>query len=183
MSQESSHFPISNEIRDTGGKRAQQHDKANFSSCSFESQCVYTSTYTLQAIVYTEKAQSTDKGPQTSLKPTSWGGRTSGHPGPTSTNPGPQGHKPGSPRCARCTEAGRMGLGTAHPCTKLSSSCSQETAVRGCRDLGQGLLAALLQPSLQGPRLLLAAGPSLPCVRSPLTGSTSDTWYLWPLCR
>lgn len=73
-----------------------------------------------------------------------------------------------------------MGLGTAHPCTKLSSSCSQETAVRGFRDLGQGLLAALLQASLQGPQLLLAAGPSLPRMRSPLTGSTSDTCTYGP---
>lgn len=87
MSQESSRFSISNEIRDTRGRRAPQHDKANFPSCPFESQCVYLSIYTLQATVYTRKALSTDRGSQTSPKPTSWGGRTSGHPGPTPTWP------------------------------------------------------------------------------------------------
>ena len=98
---------------------------------------MYIYIYTLQATVYTKKAQSTDRGPQASPKPTSWVDRTSGHPDPT-PSPGPQDHRPGSPRCARCTEAGRMGLGTAHPGTRLSSSCSQETAVRGCRDLARG---------------------------------------------
>lgn len=55
VSQESSHFSISNEIRDTRGRRAPQHDKANFPSAHSESQCVHTSIHTLQATAYTEK--------------------------------------------------------------------------------------------------------------------------------